>query len=200
MEKLKRRNNKTKYSLGSLLLLLAFAFYVGCNPDKKEPIQEQLPVNETIEVPEVNKQQPSLSGFQGKVTAIKDGDTFVVLCDGKTKKIRLFGIDCPENSQPFGKAAKKFASDLCYGKTVTVIPQQKKDQYGRVLGVVMTSDGLNVNEELIRVGFAWNYKYSKNTLFVELEKEARLHKRGLWADENPINPWQWRKQNNTSRR
>lgn len=196
---MKRRNNKIKYSLGSLLLLLAFVFYVSCNPDKKEQIEERSPDNTTIETPDID-QKPTLSTFEGKVTAVKDGDTFIVLCNGKTERIRLFGIDCPENSQPFGKAAKKYASDLCYGKMVTVIPQKKRDQYGRVLGVIMTSDSLNVNEELIRVGYAWNYKYSKNAFFAELEKEARLNKRGLWADEDPINPWQWRKLNNTNRR
>ena len=58
--------------------------------------------------------------FEGKVTGIKDGDTYKVLYDGSEKTIRLAHIDCPEKKQPFGNNAKQFTSDICYGKNVTV--------------------------------------------------------------------------------
>ncbi len=58
--------------------------------------------------------------FTGKVVGMTDGDTITVLHQGKPERIRLNGIDCPEKHQPFGKQAKRFASQLVYGKTVTV--------------------------------------------------------------------------------
>ena len=181
--------------------MLAFSFYIACNTKEEK---EAKPYNEKPDT-EIKKPRRSnnksfsdvLSPFEGKVVGVKDGDTFEVLYDGQSERIRLADIDCPENSQPFGKAAKKFASDLCYGKTVIVIPKKKRDQYGRILGVVMTKDSLNVNEELIRSGMAWRYKYSKNKVLNALENEARAQRKGLWADEDPIDPWQWRKDKGT---
>lgn len=184
---MKRRNSKTKYSIGSLLLLLAFAFYVACNPDKKEQRPKDKEATERL------YKNDTLTTFQGKVIGIKDGDTFEVLYNGQPEKIRLYGIDCPESAQPFGKAAKKYASDLSYGKIVTVIPQKKRDKYGRILGTVITPDSLNVNEQMIRNGMAWKYKYSKDKHLKALQQEAKEQRKGLWADNNAMDPWQWRK-------
>ena len=63
------------------------------------------------------------SGY--KVIGIKDGDTYVVLIDGKEQVIRLEHIDCPEKKQPFGTKAKQFASDLCFGQFVQVNHKNK---------------------------------------------------------------------------
>lgn len=47
-----------------------------------------------------------------KVIGIKDGDTVVVLLEGNIQKtLPLAEVDCPENSQPFGKNAKHFTAD-----------------------------------------------------------------------------------------
>lgn len=48
--------------------------------------------------------------WAGKVASVSDGDTINVMHDGKTEKIRLYAIDCPEKGQAFGKRAKKFTS------------------------------------------------------------------------------------------
>jgi len=44
--------------------------------------------------------------WQGMVVGISDGDTITVLHEGKGEKIRLYGIDTPEDHQAFGKRAK----------------------------------------------------------------------------------------------
>jgi len=44
--------------------------------------------------------------WMGKVVGVSDGDTITVTHDGKGEKIRLYGIDCPEKRQAFGKRAK----------------------------------------------------------------------------------------------
>ncbi len=110
-------------------------------------------------------------------------------------KIRLYGIDTPEKGQPYGKAAKKFTSKLTYKKKAKV-RQYDKDKYGRTVGGVFV-DGINVNEEIIKAGYAWQYqKYCKASFckeWLQLEKKVRKSKIGLWKGADPIPPWKWRK-------
>ena len=121
------------------------------------------------------------------------GDSFVVLHDNEQIEIRLEGIDCPELHQAFGQKAKQATSDLVAGKTVTVQPTGT-DQYNRTLANVILPDGRNLNQELVRHGYAWWFrKYSKDQTLAKLEAEARKKKLGLWADPNPTPPWEWRK-------
>ena len=128
----------------------------------------------------------------GKVVKVQDGDTITVLTgDNKQIKIRLDGIDAPEGGQDYGNKAKQYLSDLVIGKTIKV-EDMGKDIYKRTLGVVYLND-LNVNEEMIRAGYAWRYKYNKNARYLKLQEDAKNNKRGLWAGENPIDPWQFRK-------
>lgn len=129
---------------------------------------------------------------RGKVVSVKDGDTIEILAEGRPVRVRLTGIDCPEKAQPYGQTAKQFASDLCFEDTVTVLGSER-DRYGRLLGTVMLADGRNLNTELVRAGLAWHYvKYSQDAQLAALETEARAAKRGLWADPQPVAPWDWR--------
>ena len=57
----------------------------------------------------------------GKVISVSDGDTITVLENRTQYKIRLYGIDAPEGGQDFGNRAKKFVSDLVFGKQVRVV-------------------------------------------------------------------------------
>ena len=56
--------------------------------------------------------------WSGKCVGISDGDTIKVMHLGKAEKIRLYGIDCPERGQDFGRVAGKFASDKAFGSVV----------------------------------------------------------------------------------
>src|SRR2546425_6717743 len=128
--------------------------------------------------------------FSGRVVGISDGDTIKVLHNGKAEKIRLNGIDCPEKGQPYGNKAKRFTSDLAFGKEVT-IQDHGLDRYSRTVGDVILPDGRILNRELVAAGLAWWYrKYAPhNTTLQRLEEEARIAKRGLWADPAPLPPW-----------
>jgi micrococcal nuclease len=70
------------------------------------------------------------------------------------------------------------------------------DRYGRSVGVVFV-DGRNVNREIIRNGFAWQYrKYCKTSFcddWLGLEKQAKNAHIGLWRDSNSAPPWEYRK-------
>jgi micrococcal nuclease len=133
--------------------------------------------------------------FQAKVIGVKDGDTIEVLYEDKPITIRLEHVDCPEikKHQPFAQAAKKFTSDICFGQIVTVQNKGQFDRYKRLIAVIINDKNENVNKALVKAGFAWHYrKYSTDTSYDNLEIIARQERKGLWADENPIPPWEWR--------
>jgi endonuclease YncB( thermonuclease family) len=128
----------------------------------------------------------------GKVVKIADGDTLTLLVDSKQHRIRLSDIDAPERKQPFGTKAKQALSDLAFGKRARVV-QVTVDRYGRIVGRVYVAK-IDVNQQLVARGYAWVYrKYSDDAELLRLEAEARDKRLGLWADPNPIPPWEWRK-------
>ena len=131
--------------------------------------------------------------FSGQVVGVTDGDTITVLHESVGEKIRLAGIDCPERGQDYGTRAKQFLSALVFRKTVRVY-DQGRDRYGRTIGTVLLSDDTNVNHLLVKSGMCWWYrKYEPDNATLErLEHEAREAERGLWADANPVPPWEWR--------
>lgn len=133
--------------------------------------------------------------FQGKVIGVKDGDTIEVLYENNPLTIRFAHVDCPElkNHQPFGQAAKKFTSDICFGQVVTVENEGKFDRYKRLIAVVINDKNVNVNKELLKAGLAWHFlKYSSDKTYDDLEAVARQNKVGLWADQTQTPPWEWR--------
>ena len=99
--------------------------------------------------------------------------------EGKSVKIRLWGIDCPERGQAFGKQAKLFMSELVFGKEVRV-RKEDTDRYRRIIGVVRLEDGTNANCAIARAGLAWWYQeYApKAPIIQRLETRARKSKTG----------------------
>lgn len=131
--------------------------------------------------------------FSARVIGVIDGDSIKVLKEGKEEKVRLVGIDCPEKRQPFGRHAKEFTAAQSFGKEV-LVQDSGRDRYGRTLAEVILPDGRSLNKELLKAGLAWWFrKYSNDLSLKELESEARMSKRGLWAEVNPIPPWEFRK-------
>ena len=140
---------------------------------------------------------PSLA-FEARVLSVSDGDTITIepVQGGDRAKVRLHGIDCPETSQPYGQTAKAFVNEVVLFKTVNVQPTpQGKDRYGRIVALV-DIHGVGVLQELLlEAGLAWVYtKYCKDCgAWEAMEAKARNQRKGLWADKNPIEPWEWRK-------
>jgi endonuclease YncB( thermonuclease family) len=136
----------------------------------------------------------------GKVIGVSDGDTITLLNEQREQiKVRLTGIDCPEKSQAFGNRAKKELSDKVFSQNVKV-EVRGKDKYGRSLGIVKIGDE-DVNEFLISQGVAWHYKkYAKTqpaeeaSRYARAEELARQNKKGLWIQDRPIPPWEFRDQ------
>lgn len=134
--------------------------------------------------------------LSGKVVSVTDGDTIKVLIGKETVTVRLEGIDAPESGQSFGKKAKEALAGLVAGKTVTV-KKTGTDKYKRTLGIVIVGD-VDVSAKLMEDGWAWHFKkYNDEERLAKLEEAARQAKRGLWADENALAPWDYRARQKT---
>jgi len=134
----------------------------------------------------------SAQQISGKVTHVKDGDSFVMIADGKTFEVRLDGIDCPEKGQPFSAKAKQFTFDQVNGRIITV-KINGYDKYKRALGKVYLPGNKILNEQLLIAGYAWHYKkYNSDQRLAKMETKARSAGVGLWHDPEPISPWDYR--------
>lgn len=133
--------------------------------------------------------------LKGKAVKIADGDTFTLLVNGHDQvKIRIDGIDAPEKGQAFGNRAKEYLSGMIWGEDLTV-SVTKKDRYGRSIGKVSTSSITDVGLEMIKAGFAWQYRdYNNEKAYAEAESLARQNRKGLWFDNNPMSPQDFRKE------
>ena len=137
---------------------------------------------------------PALSAeLSGLVTEVQDGDTLTLVNGQSTYKIRLADIDAPEWKQAYGQDSRASLLHMC-GQKLATAETQGEDRYGRTLARV-TCAGVDANAEQVRRGWAWVYvRYApKNSPLNALERDARLGKQGLWADTDPVPPWEWRR-------
>lgn len=127
------------------------------------------------------------------VVAISDGDTLTVRPDGGDQlKVRVAEIDAPESRQPFGAAAKRSLSDLCFRERAEIRPQTT-DRYGRTVARV-TCRGQDAGAHQVSTGMAWVFdRYVTDRSLYRLQDEARAAGRGLWSEPAPVAPWEWRR-------
>ena len=141
----------------------------------------------------------SANSLTGKVVKITDGDTLYVLdANYKEHKIRLAGIDAPERKQAYGLASRKHLASIVASKRVT-IEYQKRDRYGRIVGKIWVN-GIDACLEQVKAGFAWHYKKYQHEqspedrrLYAKAEDQARDDRLGLWRENNPNPPWEYRR-------
>jgi len=133
-----------------------------------------------------------------RVKKVVDGDT-VRLENGKL--VRLLGINTPERTyddqpaDPFSLEATLLLQELVEGREVVLTPgREKKDKYGRLLGYLNLLDGSDVQQQLIKRGYAFVVAFPPDIdrlkQFVPLEKTARKQKKGVWGDSfyTPVPP------------
>lgn len=118
---------------------------------------------------------------------------------GNRVTVRLWGLDAPEQAQPYGPAATQIARELAAGEPV-VVEVRDTDPYGRIVGRVQT-DEVDVGRSLVLSGVAWHQRnYPTSERLVELEKEARRRENGLWEQDNPVPPWHFRDRGASARK
>lgn len=68
------------------------------------------------------------------------------------------------------------------GDTITVLDSEKKQRKVRINGVDAPEKGQAFDEQ----------SPQERGPYASEEEEAHLRKRGLWADQAPVPPWEWR--------
>ena len=174
------RSHKTK----SLVIILVLALSVI------HTIYPQL-FNKSAKVIQID--QPGLY----KVIRFKDGDTIVVDMQGTPETVRFIGVDTPETHKPntpvqcYGPAASAHTKILIGDSKVRLESDPlgtDRDRYNRLLRYVFLPDGRLVNEDLIRNGYGFYYPYfpfTKSQQFSQLQSEAQMLHKGLWANCSP---------------
>ena len=137
---------------------------------------------------------PEASPDAAQVVEVIDGDTIEV----NSEKVRLYGIDAPENGQPCKKndssydcgAASKEHLEFILTGTKVQCTMRGKDKWGRFIGKC-TADGDDISQLMVRNGWALAYrKYS--SAYVQDEEFAESNKLGMWSKDFSF-PSEWRK-------
>ena len=110
--------------------------------------------------------------YKAIITKVVDGDTVDVDIDLgfevwlKNQRIRLYGIDTPESrtsdktEKIFGKLAAAKVLEFCPVGSEIILQTKTDDsrgKYGRILGELVTKDGVNVNTFLVDNAYAVSY-------------------------------------------
>ena len=131
--------------------------------------------------------------LSARVMRAVDGDTLLVrLASGARERVRVIGVDTPEDVAPgrpvqcWSRRAAAFTQRALAGRMVRLVPgRERHDRYGRLLAYVRRADGLDLEVELLRGGFARTLAIAPNVdraaHYATLEIEARRAGRGLWG-------------------
>ncbi|KJR43269.1 nuclease [Candidatus Magnetoovum chiemensis] len=141
--------------------------------------------------------------IRATVSDVINGDTIIITDrDGKNIKCRLYGIEAPKlgsnkmDSQPFSFNAKIYLSSLLLNKDVSVFLSAVKQDKENLC--IIKKDGLEINMDMVIGGYAWAARYYMTnpyvSKYINLERRARRFKRGLWKQDSPVPPWQYKPQ------
>lgn len=147
--------------------------------------------------------------IEGMVTKISDGDTIQVTDQLGTKvKVRFYGMDAPETEKSNKKTGKVSKPGQPYGEEAFQALQQKVkrqkvrldvmdiDRYGRTVSIVWLGNR-NINREMVVEGWAWAYRQyldrAHASEYINDEEQARKAQKGIWQQNNPQPPWEFRK-------
>ena len=120
------------------------------------------------------------------VTEVVDGDTLEVrLRDGRVERLRLVGIDTPEDGECLAAdATRRLGALVAAGPVRLVRDESDRDQYGRLLRHVLVG-GRSVGEVLVAEGLALSRAYPPDTgeqaALDAAQDRARSAGRGLWS-------------------
>ncbi|MFL6056625.1 MAG: thermonuclease family protein [Actinoallomurus sp.] len=124
------------------------------------------------------------------VLRVVDGDTLLLRIDGRSRRVRLIGVDAPETwgrRDCFGGQASRALRRLTpVGSPVRVAGDREAyDRFGRRLLHLWTSRGRLVAAELVRTGLARTLVIPPNTRYAPAleaaEAQARRVGAGLWG-------------------
>jgi micrococcal nuclease len=128
--------------------------------------------------------------YTGKIVRVIDGDRILFQTTDSTFTVHLYGIDAPDMGQAFGPQAIEYLESFLWSDAgIEVV--RNINQEG--ISALLIIKGKNINREMIRNGYAWyNRIHCINAEFAYAEQHARNKKLGLWMNEYPVPPWNFR--------
>jgi micrococcal nuclease len=135
--------------------------------------------------------------LQAQVIEVESGNTLVVNSINRALRIRLKGVAPPEVNQPFSETAREHLKTLVIDKVVALEYTHLEDGY---LHARIVLNGIDIGSQMLRDGVAWydragdfGLKEVDRNLYAQCEQAARNEKRGLWQDQSPVAPWEYRR-------
>ncbi|MGD2249799.1 MAG: thermonuclease family protein [Candidatus Methanofastidiosia archaeon] len=161
------------YIYGVIFVLVGFLACVG------QPSSEDVVCSRMVQDDQIAEYAGIQEQSEAYCVAVYDGDT-ITLSTGE--QVRLIGIDAPELSEPGGDISRDYLACLVLYKEITLVKgDENTDSYERLLRYVYVN-GVCINEEMIRTGYAEaRYIPEENReLYIELEIEAETSRLALW--------------------
>ncbi len=142
-----------------------------------------------------------------RVTRVVDGDSLQVVrrrwfnafLKPKSFPVRLYAIDAPELSQPYGAEARDEMRKMARGSMRLEVVNT--DRYGRVVGVVYRRNkSKSLNHMIVSVGYAYAYqRYGKLDGISDAEAGARKRRLGIWkSGKSQTRPWDYRRKHRSA--
>jgi micrococcal nuclease len=181
-------SKKNQKLLISLVVVLLWTLFVPKDIGQEIPNEVQ---NTPVEIASDSANITTQNLQKVRVKRVIDGDT-IELESGQ--KVRYIGIDTPETVDPrrdpqcFGKEASLRNKELVENKEIYLEKDvSQTDRYGRLLRYIyLAENGISINEQLVREGYAAASSYPPDIKYQEkfktAEQEARNNQKGLWQE------------------
>ncbi len=164
----------TKFIAKGLFLLCAALLPLMASPDAQAEVQS------------------------GVVSRVIGGDTVWVKTASRRKplKVRISGIDAPEICQAGGVVSRDTLRRRLLGQTVTIVQTSpgRHDDYGRLLARIELN-GEDIGRWMVSSGHAWSYHFRRDAgLYAAEQALAKAEARGIFSQNDPVSPRQFRVQ------
>lgn len=155
----------------------------------------------------IAQEEPGCDTLRVPVLKVFDGDGFLTSLGPRRIAVRFGFTDAPEIEQPGGQEAKAFLSSLIFDRWVELVVLFKSDtgrfvdRHGRIVAVPYLSDESalgamrNVELEMVLNGWSWVLdRYEPGEHYLDALADARRHRRGIWALEDNVHPWDFKRE------
>ncbi len=132
----------------------------------------------------------------GRMGRVWGGDNFEF---GDANALHYFfitGVDCPEPGQSFHVEANQFLiknyQDKILNLTIDGYDDLKRE-FGHAIHIDEKGGQTDIGLELVRHGMAWydGGKFEGCRTYQEAFRKAQKEQIGLWADPDPVPPWEF---------
>lgn len=176
------------------------------SPRRRRLLAASIPVlvlGVACEPPRADAPRAGPEPIEGQALDVQDGDSFTMRGDdGRRLRVRLTGIDAPEQHQPWADASRRLLGELLRGHRLRIEPV-KQDVFDRTVAKVWVLDEdaapRDAGLALLEAGLAWHFtRYRADqppadaSRYAQAERGARARRAGLWQDDGPEAPWAFR--------